>query len=262
MTSRPRPTLKVPGDWNSQDPTLLRFEGVVWYQRDFTFQPKIGTRTFLHVGAANYRSFVWVNGKRICQHEGGFTPFDCDATVALHEGTNFVVIAVDSTRHQDDIPSLMYDWFNYGGLTRDVSLVTVPSQFIDDYDVHLRKETAFQANGQRTLEGYVHVIGARAGAAVLLRIPDADVTVHATTDADGKAPFTAPVKRLALWSPEKPLLYKVHMASGNDAIDEEIGFRDIRVEGTRILLNGKAVFLQGVNHACGSTGAWRTSEQR
>ena len=40
------PTIKVPGDWNTQDPTLFRYEGVVWYQRDFDFQPKAGTRTF------------------------------------------------------------------------------------------------------------------------------------------------------------------------------------------------------------------------
>ncbi|MEZ2347745.1 glycoside hydrolase family 2 protein [Terriglobus sp. RCC_193] len=241
------PTLKVPGDWNTQDPTLLRFEGVVWYQRDFDFQPTPGTRTFVHVGAANYRSYVWVNGKRICQHEGGFTPFDCDATEALHENKNFVVIAVDSTRHQDDIPSLMYDWFNYGGLTRDVSLATVPERFIDDYDVHLRKEPAFQASGQRTLQGYVHVMGAGAGTPVSLTIADAGVTVHATTDADGKASFAAVAKSLALWSPQTPRLYKVRIASGRDAIDEEIGFRDIRVDGTRILLNGKAIFLQGAN---------------
>ncbi len=92
------PTLKVPGDWNTQDPTLFRFEGVVWYQRDFDFQPRANTRTFLHIGAANYKSFVWVNQKRICDHEGGFTPFDCEVTAALKPGSNFVVIAVDSTR--------------------------------------------------------------------------------------------------------------------------------------------------------------------
>lgn len=120
------PTLKVPGDWNTQEPTLFRYEGVVWYQRDFDFQPKPNTRTFLHIGAANYKSFVWVNQKRICDHEGGFTPFDCEVTEALKAGPNFVVIAVDSTREVDGIPSVGIDWFNYGGLTRDVSLVTLP----------------------------------------------------------------------------------------------------------------------------------------
>src|SRR6266702_4855574 len=88
------PTMKVPGDWNTQDATLFRFEGVVWFQRDFDFERKPDTRTFLHIGAANYRSFVWMNQKRICDHEGGFTPFDCEVTSVLKPGANFVVVAV------------------------------------------------------------------------------------------------------------------------------------------------------------------------
>ncbi|AFL90114.1 beta-galactosidase/beta-glucuronidase [Terriglobus roseus DSM 18391] len=241
------PTLKVPGDWNSQDPTLFRFEGVVWYQREFQFQPKPGSRTFLHVGAANYRSFVWVNGKRICQHEGGFTPFDCEVTAAAHAGTNAVVIAVDSTRHKDDIPTVSYDWFNYGGITRDVSLVTVPDHFIDDYDVHLQHGNVFSEKAARTLSGYVHVQDATAGTSVTIRIPEAGVNKTVTTDANGRAEFTADASSLTLWSPASPKLYRVSLASGSDEVADEIGFRDLRVDGTKILLNGKPVFLQGAN---------------
>ena len=98
---------------------------------------------FFHVGAANYRSVVWINGKRLCDHEGGYTPYDCDSTTLLHAGGNFVVVAVDSTRRQEDIPSLQYDFANYGGLTRDVLLVTVPTQFIDDYEVQLKHGPSF-----------------------------------------------------------------------------------------------------------------------
>ena len=241
------PTLKVPGDWNTQEPTLFRFEGVVWYQRDFEFKPKAGARTFLHVGAANYRSHVWVNQKRICDHEGGFTPFDCEVTAALHAGSNFVVIAVDSTRHQDDIPSVTYDWFNYGGLTRDVSLVTVPAAFIDDYDVHLVGGARFAQSEANHLVGYVHVEGAQAGTEVSLKIGEAAVDATAVTDASGKAAFDVRAKTLTLWSPAQPKLYKVTLAAGADQLTDSIGFRDIRVDGTRILLNGRAVFLQGVN---------------
>lgn len=241
------PTLKVPGDWNTQEPTLFRYEGVVWYQRDFSFQPRPGTRTFLHIGAANYRSFVWVNQQRICDHEGGFTPFDCEVTAALHAGSNFVVIAVDSTRLVDGIPSVGIDWFNYGGLTRDVSLVTVPTHFIDDYDVHLRREDTFSPSGVHSLAGYVHVEGATAGTAVTLRIPEVGVNQTLQTDASGRATFDVKTDRLDLWSPETPRLYKVELASGTDRLNDDIGFRDIRVEGTRILLNGKAIFLEGAN---------------
>ena len=120
----------------------LKFLGVPWF--GCVLLPKPGTRTFLHIGAANYRSHVWVNTKRACDHEGGYTPFDCEVTAVLHPGSNFVVIAVDATRMVDGIPSVGIDWMNYGGLTRDVSLVTVPAAFIDDYDVHLAHGPAFQ----------------------------------------------------------------------------------------------------------------------
>jgi beta-glucuronidase len=244
------PTLKVPGDWNTQVPQLFNYEGVVWYQRDFDVQPKPGTRTFLHIGAANYRSHVWVNQKRICDHEGGYTPFDCEVTAVLHPGTNFVVIAVDASRLVDGIPSVGIDWLNYGGLTRDVSLVTVPTAFIDDYDVHLAHGPAWDP-ANKELTGYVHVLDAPAGTPVTLEIPEAGVKTSLHTDADGRASFNVAASKLTLWSPDSPKLYKVTVASGvgdqKDAITDDIGFRDIRVDGTRILLNGKAVFLQGAN---------------
>jgi beta-glucuronidase len=240
------PTIHVPGDWNTQVPQLFNYEGVLWYQRDFNFEPRTNTRTFLHVGAANYRSHVWVNQKRVCDHEGGYTPFDCEVTGVLHPGSNFVVIAVDATRLQDGIPSVGIDWFNYGGLTRDVSLVTVPSQFIDDYDIHLVHGDHFDP-GTAEITGYVHVLDAAAGAAVTIAIPELSVSATVSTDAKGTARFSVKPAHLTFWSPDSPKLYKVEMTSGDDHLTDDIGFRDIRVDGVRILLNGKPVFLQGAN---------------
>ena len=244
------PTLKVPGDWNTQVAQLFNYEGVLWYERDFDARPKPGMRTFLHVGAANYRSHVWVNQKRVCDHEGGFTPFDCEVTAVLHPGSNFVVIAVDAARLTDGIPSVGYDWYNYGGLTRDVALVTVPTAFIDDYDVHLVHGPRWLP-GNKELTGYIHVLDAAPGTAVTLDIPEAGVHADLKTDNDGRALFTVKASRVALWSPEIPKLYKVALASGSgaqqDKLTDDIGFRDIRVEGTRILLNGQPIFLNGIN---------------
>jgi beta-glucuronidase len=240
------PTLKVPGDWNTQVPQLFAYEGVVFYERDFDAEPQPGTRTFLYIGAANYRSHVWVNQKRVCDHEGGFTPFDCELTAVLHPGSNFVVIGVDATRLKDGIPSVGYDWYNYGGLTRDVSLVTVPSAFIDDYDVHLAHGSTWQP-GNTELTGYVHVLDAPAGTPVTIDIPEAGAKTTVNTDAEGNANFSVKAQQLTLWSPETPKLYKVNLSSGADKLTDDIGFRDIRVDGTRILLNGKAIFLKGVN---------------
>jgi len=151
-----------------------------------------------------------------------------------------------ATRLVDGIPSVGIDWFNYGGLTRDVSLVSVPAAFIDDYDVHLAHGQAWQP-GNTEITGYVHVLDAPAGTSVTVDIPEAGAETTCTTDADGNALFSVKAGKLTLWSPESPKLYKVNLATVEDKITDDIGFHDIRVDGTRILLNGNAVFLQGAN---------------
>ncbi|HVZ84800.1 MAG TPA: glycoside hydrolase family 2 TIM barrel-domain containing protein [Terracidiphilus sp.] len=235
------PKLKVPGDWNTQRDSLFYYEGPIWYERDFTYTPKEHTRVFLHVGAANYQSFFWVNGKKVCEHEGGYTAINCEVTDAVHAGDNFVVAAVDNTRHEDNMPTLETDWWNYGGLTREVSLIEVPETFIDQYDVHLER-----GEGE-TIAGWVHVKDAAAGAKVEIAIPELKAKTEAETDADGRAAFTMAVKGLERWSPETPKLYDVNLSAGADAIHERIGFRTIETRGTEILLNGKPIFLRGVS---------------
>src|SRR5271154_209377 len=132
-------TINVPGDWNTQKPEFFWYEGLMWYEKDFDFEPKAHTRTFLRVGAANYKSIFWMNGTKVCEHVGGFAAFNCDVTAALKPGANFVIAVVDNTRHEDGVPTTQTDWFNYGGLTREVSLITVPEAFIDQYDLHLSR---------------------------------------------------------------------------------------------------------------------------
>ena len=235
------PTLKVPGDWNTQRPALFYYEGPIWYEKDFEHTANPNTRTFLHIGAANYRTFVWVNTKKVCEHEGGFTPFDCDITGFLKDGKNFVVLSVDNTRIADGVPTLQTDWWNYGGLTRDVSLVEVPTQFIDDYDLHLSR------TNHNLIEGYVHVEGSLPGVPVTVDIPELHAHAVAKTDDQSRAAFSLAAKSLGLWSPENPKLYKVEFLSGSDKIEDEIGFRTIETRGTQILLNGQPVFLRGIS---------------
>jgi beta-glucuronidase len=235
------PTLQVPGDWNTQRPELFYYEGPIWYEKDFQHVSKPNTRTFLHIGAANYRTFVWVNTKKICEHEGGFTPFDCDITAALKDGSNFVVISVDSTRIADGVPTLQTDWWNYGGITRDVSLVEVPSEFIDDYELHLSRAD------HSLILGYVHIEGAKSGTTVTVSIPELGAKVEATVDDNSHATITIPTKSLSLWSPDNPKLYKIEIASGSDKIEDTVGFRTIETRGTQILLNGQPVFLRGIS---------------
>jgi beta-glucuronidase len=234
------PTLKVPGDWNTQRESLLYYEGPIWYERDFNYQPKEHTRIFLHIGAANYRSLFWVNGQKVCEHEGGFTSFNCDVTAAIHPGANFVVAAVDNTRHEDGVPTLKTDWWNYGGLTRSVSLIEVPEAFIDQYDLHLSRGEG------NVIEGWVHVEGGQPGAKVEVEIPELAAKTSAALGEEGRAALRLEVKGLERWSPETPKLYTVKVSAGQDAIDDLIGFRTIETRGTEILLNGKPIFLRGI----------------
>jgi beta-glucuronidase len=232
--------LKVPGDWNTQRESLMYYEGPIWYEKDFTYDAKPRTHTFLHIGAANYHSWFWVNGKKVCEHEGGFTSFNCEITQALRSGSNFVVAAVDNTRHEDNVPTLETDWWNYGGLTREVSLIEVPESFIDQYDIHLSRTE------DNVVEGWVHVVGVDAGEKVEVAIPDLHAHEIADIGADGRALLHFTVQGLKRWAPEAPKLYNVTIRAGEDSIKELIGFRTIEARGTEILLNGKPIFLRGV----------------
>jgi beta-glucuronidase len=239
------PKLKVPGDWNTQSPSLFYYEGPIWYERDFTYQVKEHTRVFLHVGAANYRSWFWVNGQKVCEHEGGYTSFNCEITGVVHDGANFVVAAVDNTRRPDNVPTLETDWWNYGGLTRETSLIVVPDQFIDQYDLHLSHSAAGTSNDS-VIEGWVHLMGAQPGARVDVEIPELHAKTTAVVGEGDRALIHLNVQGLERWSPESPRLYKVNLRAGKDAIDELMGFRTVETRGTEILLNGKPIFLRGI----------------
>lgn len=240
------PKLKVPGDWNTQSASLFYYEGPIWYQRDFTYQPKEHTHIFLHVGAANYRSWFWINGQKVCEHEGGYTSFNCDITGAVHDGANFVVAAVDNTRRPDNVPTLETDWWNYGGLTRETSIIAVPAQFIDQYDLHL-SHSAVSASNESVIEGWVHVMDAQPGASVDVEIPELKAKTTAVVGEGDRALIRLNVQGLERWSPETPKLYKVNVRAGQDAIDELMGFRTVETRGTEILLNGKPIFLRGID---------------
>ena len=246
------PTLAVPGDWNSQRPDLLYYAGLLWYERDFTYHLKPGTHAFLHFGAVDYQANVAVNGTNVCEHQGGYTSFDCDVTSALKDGDNFIVVAVDNLQQRDQVPSTKSDWWNYGGLTGEVSLIAVPEHFIDDAGVQLERGA-----GDR-ITGYAHVVGAAPGTAVNLHIAGLGVDAHATTDAQGRASFSISPKGLERWSPTHPKLYAVEWRAGSDVLHDTVGFRTIEVRGNQILLNGKPIQLNGVSMHAEAPRHWPT----
>jgi beta-glucuronidase len=230
--------LNVPGDWNSQDQRLLFYEGTIWYKKSFDYQKKPGTRLHVYFGAANYLADVYLNGEKIGRHEGGFTPFNFEITSLVREKDNFLIVKVDNKRRRDAVPTLNTDWWNYGGLTRDVCLVETPDVFIQDYFLQLKKGSSDE------VAGWVKLTGTGAST-VTISIPEAKAKQSVTTDNQGYAPVSFKA-RLDPWSPETPKLYEVKLESGADAITDLIGFRTIETSGTDILLNGKPIFLRGI----------------
>ena len=212
--------LDVPGDWNTQRESLFFYEGTVWYRKTFDYPRKPGTRLFLYFGAANYEAIVYLNGEKLGSHTGGYTPFAFEITGKTREKGNSVVVKVDNRRHREDVPTVNTDWWNYGGLTRGVSLVEVPETFVEDYFVQLKKGST------DTIAGWVKLNGPRARQQVTLRIPEAGVAASVSTDANGYAALSVPAK-LTLWSPENPKLYDVTIASDTDSVRDHIGFRTI-----------------------------------
>lgn len=232
-------TLKVPGDWNTQSDQLFFYEGTVWYKKSFDYQRKPDTRLFVYFGGANYFADVYLNGEKLGQHEGGFTPFNFEITNRVKDTDNFLIVKVDNKRRRDAVPTLMTDWWNYGGITREVKLIETPQTFVNDYFVQLQK------GSRDRVTGWVKLSGERLNQKINVRIPEAGISRLFTTNASGTAmiDFTADLK---LWSPDNPKLYDVFVEAETDQVREQIGFRSLETRGTDILLNGQPIFLRGV----------------
>ena len=232
-------TLNVPGDFNSQMPELKWYESTVWYKKTFTCTPDENHRLFIHFGAVNYVTDVFLNGKKLGRHEGGFTPFQFEITSLVKPGENAILLRVNNARVKNGIPGFGFDWFNYGGITRDVHLIKTAKLFIQDYKIQL--DTADKTK----ITGYVKLSDNKA-ATVTIAIPGLKINEKITTDDKGFAALNFK-RSIQLWTPEDPKLYDVKLSLGDENITDRIGFRTIRVNGTQILLNGQPIFLRGVN---------------
>ncbi|HEY5688407.1 MAG TPA: glycoside hydrolase family 2 TIM barrel-domain containing protein, partial [Yeosuana sp.] len=232
--------LNVPGDFNSQIPELKYYEGNVWYQRYFTVKKNPGNRQFIYFAAVSYEASVWLNGIEIGRHEGGFTPFQFEITDVLKDGENDLVVLVNNNRRVDGIPAMNFDWWNYGGITRDVFFIETPSTYISDYKLQLKK------GSKNKLSGYVKLDGTSVAQQVEVSIPELKVRKTLTADENGLAAFEITAKP-QLWEPDSPKMYDVKFINNSEAIHDKISFRTIESKGTEILLNGKPIFLKGVN---------------
>jgi beta-glucuronidase len=251
------PTINIPGDWNSQVPELKYYEGNVWFKKSFDYNLTANKRLFVYLGAINYRADVYLNGKKLGTHEGGFTPFNYEVSALVKPKDNFLVIKVDNTRHKEDVPTVNTDWWNYGGITRDVTLIEEEASFVEDYTIQLKKGNA------NVISGFIKINNLDpAKNQVSVSIPELKINYKGKIGADGILNFEIPAKKISYWSPENPKLYDVFIDYNGQKLKDNIGFRTIETQGDKILLNGKPVFLRGISiHEENAKGGRANSEE-
>ena len=266
----PSPRLMaVPGSYNDQgeDKELRDHYGWAYYQRRIEV-PRMfdACRLVLRFGAVTHKAKVWLNGELIAEHKGGFLPFEADVTGKLRPGTAaLLTVACDNRVDHSTlpvgnepgqiaffgsdnagIPSVEhakaaaapqnrpnFDFFNYAGIHRPVWLCALPQNFIRDI--------ALVPHNDGTVDYRVLTEGQ---GSVTVQILDPEGCVAAQGEgANGSLKVDAP----RLWEPwpGKPWLYTARVCFGEDRYDQTFGFREVRVDGVRLLLNGKPLYLKG-----------------
>lgn len=236
-------SLLVPGDWNTQKEKLFYYEGTVWLKKSFDYiKSKNQNRVFLYFEASNYHTEVYLNGNKLGQHIGGFTPFNFEVTDLLREGDNFLIVKVDNKRKKEAVPTLNTDWWNYGGLTRGVKLIEVAETFVTDYFIQLDPDNSERIYGTLSLNGVN-----KGNRKVEISIPALKETKTFVTDEAGQAIIDISSSNIKYWSLESPFLYDVTISTEEEQIVEQIGFRTIATRGSEILLNGQSIYLKGIS---------------
>lgn len=248
--------MQLPCCWNNFDRLFQLYDGAMIFTRKFLYAAqKENVKVFLKIGAANYMCRVFLNKKYVGMHRGGSTPCYFDISEYL-EHENRIMIQVDNTRRYDQVPALDTDWFNYGGVYRDIELIRVPQIHIKEFQIALKPDGNFH-----TIYGNIR-LSEKVNDEAQLHIEELHICQNISIrDGYGAFSFEAAPQ---LWSPENPKLYDVTVACLTDQIRDRVGFREIRVEGMDILLNGQPVFLRGISchEESVSNGKALTDEER
>jgi beta-glucuronidase len=237
-------TIRVPSCWNLQRAEYFFYEGSAWYSRVFDYvappgpHPAAAERVFLRIGAASYDCKVFLNGVFLGNHYGASTPFFVELSQLL-QPRNLLQLCVNNRRSSERVPMQQFDWFNYGGIYRDVELIRLPPVFIRDFRVHLVPDGRYDKIAVRvelssaSVEGEIRVRIEELGIAEAIRL----INGTAVLELDA---------RPQLWSLQHPKLYRVEALYRNDRVSDRVGFRQIETDGSSILLNGEKIFLRGI----------------
>ena len=235
------PKMQIPSDWNTQSELLFFYEGTVWFKRSFNYTKIPDKKVILYFCAINYEAIVYLNGKIIGKHIGGYTPFNYDVTEYINDGDNFLIIKVDNKRNRDNIPTNIFDWWNYGGIIRDVALVETNKVYVQNYTIYLKNRKVNEVQFRVQLNSKV------ANKEIEINIPASNFVQKYKTNNEGLMIESKVLNDLELWTPENPKLYTIIITLDGEEILDQIGFRTIETKDKSILLNGKPIFLRGIS---------------
>ncbi len=256
----PHTNLKLP--WHSFDEKTYEF--VSSYRRRFKLPAAArGKHVFVDFEGVMTASTVWINGTRLGEYKGGYTPFSFDLTPQLDfDGENVLVVDVDSSERAD-IPPFGYeiDYLTFGGIYREVSLGIVPGTFIEN--VFAKPRDVLSAHPALDVDCHVqHLEAAKESLRLDVTLKDGDQVVakgsqNVPPSAAASEPAVhtvhlASLSGIKLWDLDHPNLYKVEVtvSRGNQAVDSvsrTTGFREAQFTDHGFELNGKVIKLRGLD---------------
>ena len=220
------------------------FMDAVWYSREFTIPEKYsGLRTILHFGAVDYKATVYINGKEVSTHKGGYISFEFDITDYITDGKNVLTVyAEDDTRNplqprgkqSEEYYSHGCDYTRTTGIWQTVWLEFVPESRIKGIKIFPNVENC-------SVDIQAEVIGS--GKFEVLALYQERIMGAATVVSDGGF-VTAhlDLKEAYLWEVGEGRLYDLELRFNEDKVDSYFGLRDVRLDGQKFLINGKSVF--------------------
>ena len=239
-------TVIVPSCWNNEL-RLLNYEGLAWYEKKFITN---GGTLRLEFGSVMTKADVWLDGKYVGEHYGAFTQFEFIVN-DVTEGEHTLVVRADSRIDALSFPQRYTDWFNYGGIARDVE-----ANELKGICILLNKveNTLSEDLKSATVNSVLELYNANKDACTSkVSIAVGDTVIYEdTVTLNGYEKKTIVTPKVALeniepWSTKAPKLYTVVAKTETDDLIDKIGFRKIEVKDNNILLNGEHVEFLGVN---------------
>jgi len=255
--------IQVPGSYDQSRFNNLLYQGRAWYRTTFQAPPaNANGRVFLKFEGVTIRSKVWVNGQLIGKHLFPYTRFEMDISDAVRrDSPNLLAVLVDNAILERAIPDKGWrGWWNYGGINRGVSVESRPPVYTEDVAVTTRLAGAAAGSGawELRLQLRTRNHSAAVDGSIEARVEDSRgralwSAVERRSFASGvtETLMTTTLKQAAAWSPESPALHVLKLRTVTPSQTHEktmrFGLRQIEAKGNQILLNGKPVFLKGVN---------------